>query len=48
MRQDKFLDLSLPLGSRRLTWRFLNELPIAGEPADVYATLENAHAALAS
>jgi haloalkane dehalogenase len=34
--------------SRRPTWRFPNELPIAGEPADVYATLEKAHAALAS
>jgi haloalkane dehalogenase len=34
--------------SRRPTWRFPNELPIAGEPADVYATLEAAHAALAA
>jgi haloalkane dehalogenase len=34
--------------SRRPTWRLPNELPIAGEPADVYATLERAHAALAS
>ena len=34
--------------SRRPTWRFPNELPIAGEPADVYATLEEAHAALAA
>jgi haloalkane dehalogenase len=34
--------------SRRPTWRFPNELPIAGEPADVYATLEAAHAALKS
>jgi haloalkane dehalogenase len=34
--------------SRRPTWRFPNELPIAGEPADVYASLERAHAALAS
>lgn len=34
--------------SRRPTWRFPNELPIAGEPADVYATLERAHVALAS
>ena len=33
--------------SRRPTWRFPNELPIAGEPADVYATLEQAHKALA-
>jgi haloalkane dehalogenase len=33
--------------SRRPTWRFPNELPIAGEPADVYATLERAHIALA-
>ena len=33
--------------SRRPTWRFPQELPIAGEPADVYATLENAHRALA-
>ena len=34
--------------SRRPTWRFPNELPIAGEPADVYATIESAHAALAA
>jgi haloalkane dehalogenase len=34
--------------SRRPTWRLPNELPIAGEPTDVYATLEAAHAALAS
>jgi haloalkane dehalogenase len=34
--------------SRWPTLRFPNELPIAGEPADVYATLEKAHAALAS
>jgi haloalkane dehalogenase len=33
--------------SRRPTWRFPNEIPIAGEPADVYRTLENAHRALA-
>lgn len=33
--------------SRRPTWRFPNELPIAGEPADVYSTLEQAHHALA-
>jgi len=33
--------------SRRPTWRFPNELPIAGEPADVYATMEEAHRALA-
>ena len=33
--------------SRRPTLRFPNELPIAGEPADVYATLEEAHRALA-
>ena len=32
--------------SRRPTWRFPNELPIAGEPADVYATIEAAHRAL--
>jgi haloalkane dehalogenase len=32
--------------SRRPTWRFPNELPIAGEPADVYSTLEQAHRAL--
>jgi haloalkane dehalogenase len=32
--------------SRRPTWRFPNELPIAGEPADVYSALENAHRAL--
>jgi haloalkane dehalogenase len=34
--------------SRLPTWRFPNELPIAGEPRDVYATLEQAHAALAA
>jgi haloalkane dehalogenase len=33
--------------SRRPTWCFPNELPIAGEPADVYSTLEKAHRALA-
>lgn len=33
--------------SRRPTWRFPNDLPIAGEPADVYATIEQAHRALA-
>jgi haloalkane dehalogenase len=27
--------------------RFPNELPIAGQPADVYSTLEGAHSALA-
>jgi haloalkane dehalogenase len=34
--------------SRRPTWRFPNELPIAGEPADVYATMARAHEALAA
>jgi haloalkane dehalogenase len=34
--------------ARRPTWRFPNELPVAGKPADVYATLETAHAALAA
>jgi haloalkane dehalogenase len=34
--------------SRKPTWRFPNELPIAGEPADVYATIRLAHAALAT
>jgi haloalkane dehalogenase len=33
--------------SRRPTWRFPNEIPIAGEPADVYSTMENAHRVLA-
>ncbi len=33
--------------SRRPTWRFPNELPIAGEPADVNSTLKKAHRALA-
>ncbi|TDV35701.1 haloalkane dehalogenase [Paraburkholderia caballeronis] len=33
--------------SRRPTWRFPNDLPIAGEPADVYAAMEHAHHALA-
>jgi haloalkane dehalogenase len=32
--------------SRRPVWRFPNELPIAGEPPDVYALIEQAHAAL--
>lgn len=34
--------------SRRPIWRLPNELPIAGEPNDVHAILEQAHAALAS
>lgn len=34
--------------SRKPTWRFPNELPIAGQPADVYAMMEAAHAALAA
>ncbi len=34
--------------SRLPTWRFPNELPIAGEPADVYALLQEAHEALAA
>src|SRR6185295_9456895 len=29
--------------SRRPTWPLPNELPIAGDPADVYATLEHAN-----
>ena len=33
--------------SRRPTWRFPNELPIAGQPADVYELIEEAHRALA-
>jgi haloalkane dehalogenase len=33
--------------SRRPTWRFPNELPIEGRPADVYSTIEEAHRALA-
>jgi haloalkane dehalogenase len=32
--------------SRVPTWRFPNELPIAGEPADVYSMIEHAHLAL--
>ena len=32
--------------SRVPTWRFPNELPIAGKPADVYSTIEHAHMAL--
>lgn len=32
--------------TRRPIWRLPNELPIAGEPADVCAILENAHGAL--
>jgi haloalkane dehalogenase len=34
--------------SRRPVWRFPNELPIEGQPADVYASLEDAYAALAA
>jgi haloalkane dehalogenase len=34
--------------SRRPTWRFPNELPIAGHPPDVVATVEKAHADLAA
>jgi len=33
--------------SRLPTWRFPNDLPIAGEPADVYSVMQNAHQALA-
>jgi haloalkane dehalogenase len=33
--------------SRRPTWRFPNDLPIAQEPTDVYSTMETAHRALA-
>jgi haloalkane dehalogenase len=33
--------------SRIPTWRFPNELPIEGKPADVYLTMEKAHHALA-
>jgi haloalkane dehalogenase len=33
--------------SRRPTWRLPNDLPIAEEPADVYAAMEEAHRALA-
>jgi haloalkane dehalogenase len=33
--------------SRRPTWRFPNDLPIAGEPADVCSAMEEAHRALA-
>jgi haloalkane dehalogenase len=32
--------------SRQPTWRFPNELPIEGKPADVYSTMEKAHRAL--
>jgi haloalkane dehalogenase len=34
--------------SRRPIWRLANELPIAGEPADVYRLIEAAHVALAA
>jgi haloalkane dehalogenase len=34
--------------TRRPTWRFPNELPIAGEPKDVYVMMEEAHRALAA
>jgi len=33
--------------SRQPTWRFPNDLPIAGEPADVYRAMEEAQRALA-
>lgn len=33
--------------SRRPVWKFPNELPIEGKPADVYAAIEQAHRALA-
>jgi haloalkane dehalogenase len=33
--------------SRQPTWRFPNDLPIGGEPADVYSVIEEAHRALA-
>src|SRR5262245_8656020 len=33
--------------SRRPTWRFPNDLPIAGEPSDVYSAMEKAHLVLA-
>ena len=33
--------------SRRPTWRFPNEIPIADEPWDVYSSLEKAHEVLA-
>jgi haloalkane dehalogenase len=33
--------------SRRPIWRFPNDLPIAGQPADVYSVMEEAHRALA-
>jgi haloalkane dehalogenase len=33
--------------SRKPTWRFPNEIPIEGEPADVYSSLEKAHEVLA-
>ena len=34
--------------SRKPTWRFPNELPIAGGPADVYSMMSQAHEALAA
>ncbi len=34
--------------SRKPVWRFPNELPIAGEPADVCRAMEQAHAAFAA
>ena len=34
--------------SRKPTWAFPSELPIAGEPADVYAMMSRAHEALAA
>jgi haloalkane dehalogenase len=33
--------------SRRPTWRFPNDLPIEGKPADVYSVIKEAHRALA-
>jgi haloalkane dehalogenase len=50
MTEDEMVAYRAPFPtpqSRRPTWRFPNELPIAGEPADVYSLIEEAHRALA-
>ncbi|MGY4628881.1 haloalkane dehalogenase [Bradyrhizobium sp. USDA 4486] len=51
LREDEMAPYRAPFPtpeSRRPILAFPRELPIAGEPADVYATLQSAHAALAA
>jgi haloalkane dehalogenase len=50
LRDDEMAVYRAPFStpeSRIPTWRFPNELPIAGKPGDVYAVIEHAHEALA-